>query len=290
MVKFTYFGHSCFLLEGAKGKIIIDKGRYENFIFSDLKTDLTVDKKIWRLENFFARSSGGAVRGGLAYVDSVAPRLSVTPEIDGVPFAALLRWLDIDQTEVVGKAYLKGNFELDGTTGAARKRSVDGAFQLRIEDGMAKRFRLLVRVLSFLDLTRWFSLKLPNLTQEGIHFRSVTADVKVLQGVYATENLLVDSDELRLSGAGTMEGPKGELNFVIAVRPFPGLETAVNYIPLIGRGLAAIKNSLLVASFNVRGPLDDPTITPAPLSTLSEFFFGALSIPQSLIPKSDEKK
>jgi len=208
-----------------------------------------------------------------------------------VPLKTLLGWLDVEQTDIIGKASVKGTFELNGATGAERKRSVDGAFQLRIEDGMARRLRLLVRVISVLDLTRWFTLKMPDLTQEGIHFRSVTADLKALQGVYATENLLVDSDELRISGAGTMDGPKGELNFVIAVRPFPGLETAVNYIPLIGRGLAAIKNSLLVASFNVRGPLDDPTITPAPLSTLSEFFFGALSIPKTLVaPAPDGKK
>ena len=275
----------------ARGKIAIDRGRYENFVFSDLKTDLTVDKKSWRLENFFARSDGGTVRGGGTFVDSGdRPRILVSPEIEGVPLRTLLGWLDIDQTEIVGKATLKGTLELNGATGAERKRSVDGAFQLRIEDGMARRLRLLVRVVSVLDLTRWFTLKLPDLTQEGIHFRSVTADFKALQGVYATENLLVDSDELRISGAGTIDGPKGGLNFVIAVRPFPGLETAVNYIPLIGRGLAAIKNSFLVASFNVRGPLDDPTITPAPLSTLSEFFFGALSIPNSLIPRGDDKK
>jgi uncharacterized protein YhdP len=276
----------------ARGKIAIGRGRYENFVFSDLKTDLTVDKKSWRLENFFARSDGGTVRGGGVFVDGGDKlRILVSPDIEGVPLKTLFGWLDIEQTEIIGKASLKGTFELNGATGAERKRSVDGAFQLRIEDGMARRLRLLVRVISVLDLTRWFTLKMPDLTQEGIHFRSVTADFRVLQGVYATENLLVDSDELRISGAGTMDGPKGELNFVIAVRPFPGLETAVNYIPLIGRGLAAIKNSLLVASFNVRGPLDDPTITPAPLSTLSEFFFGALSIPKSLVaPAPDGKK
>jgi len=276
----------------ARGKIAIDRGRYENFVFSDLKTDLTIDRKTWRLENFFARSDGGIVRGDGAFVDSGdKPRILVSPDVEGVPLKTLLGWLDIEQTDIVGKAHLKGTFELNGATGAERKRSVDGAFQLRIEDGMARRLRLLVRVISVLDLTRWFTLRLPNLTQEGIHFRSVTADVKALQGIYATENLLVDSDELRISGTGTMDGPKGELNFVIAVRPFPGLETAVNYIPLIGRGLAAIKNSLLVASFNVRGPLDDPTITPAPLSTLSEFFFGALAIPKSLVtPAPDGKK
>ena len=80
-----------------------------------------------------------------------------------------------------------------------------------------------------------------------------------------------------------MDGAKGDIDFVIAVRPFPGLDHAWNYIPILGTGLAAIKNSLLVASFHVSGPVSDPSVMPAPLSTLSEFFYGALAIPKGLI-------
>ena len=55
--------------------------------------------------------------------------------------------------------------------------------------------------------------------------------------------------------------------------------------------IAAIKDSVMVASFHVQGSMENPTVTPAPLSTLSEFFFGALRIPQSLItiPGTDGK-
>ncbi|MGH7827913.1 MAG: hypothetical protein ACREQ7_22400, partial [Candidatus Binatia bacterium] len=79
-------------------------------------------------------------------------------------------------------------------------------------------------------------------------------------------------------------------DFVVAVRPFAAMDTAINYIPVIGRGIAAIKNSFLVASFNIRGPIDDPTITPAPLSTLSEVFLGVLGIPKRLIPLGGDEK
>ena len=65
--------------------------------------------------------------------------------------------------------------------------------------------------------------------------------------------------------------------------PFAGIDSALNYIPLLGRSVAAIKNSFLVASFNLKGPIDDPTITPAPLGTLTEWFWGVLGIPKSII-------
>jgi hypothetical protein len=74
------------------------------------------------------------------------------------------------------------------------------------------------------------------------------------------------------------------------VRPFPGIDTAMNYIPLLGRSIAAIKNSFLVASFNVTGRIDDPTITPAPLGTLSEWFWGVLGIPKNIIGLGEGEK
>jgi uncharacterized protein YhdP len=267
-----------------KGKLMVDRGRYESFSFSDMKSDLVLERRIWRMENFFARSQGGMVQGAGAFDDHPGKGIfTVEPDIQGVPVKELLSWFDIGTTEITGKVQLVGKLDFSGKTGAERKRNLNGAFRVRIEDGIARRFQLLVRVLSFLDLSRWFTLRLPNVNQEGIHFRSVSADVKVARGVYTTQNLFVDGDDLRITGAGELDGPKGEVDYVLAVRPFPGLDRAASYIPILGTGLAAIKDSLLVASFNVRGPINDPSITPAPLSTLSEFFYGALAIPKGLI-------
>jgi hypothetical protein len=102
--------------------------------------------------------------------------------------------------------------------------------------------------------------------------------------------LIVDSDDLRMTGSGKIDVAKDEIDFVLAVRPFAGIDTVIGYVPLIGRGFAAIKNSFLVASFNVRGPLEEPSITPAPLSTLSEVFFSVLGIPKNMIGLGDEEK
>src|SRR5262245_41085598 len=86
-----------------------------------------------------------------------------------------------------------------------------------------------------------------------------------------------------MTGGGKIDVANDEIEFVLAVRPFAGIDTAIGYIPLIGRSIAAIKNSFLVASFNIRGPIEDPTIAPVPLSTLSEWVFGVLGITKSII-------
>jgi len=178
---------------------------------------------------------------------------------------------------------LTGKLETVGKSDPERKQNLNGAFNLRIEDGTINRMRVLVQILNLLDLSRWFTLQLPDLTKQGIRFRSVTGDFKVTKGVYSTENLIVDSSDLRMTGAGRIDVPKDEVDFVVAVRPFAGIDSAMSYIPLLGRSFAAIKNSFLVASFNITGRIDDPTITPAPLGTLSEWFWGVLGIPKNII-------
>ena len=275
----------------AEGKIALAKGRIKNFEFADLKTSATIDHRVWRLTNLTARSAGGAIQGVTTIFDRPDTLGVVTePKIQSVPVQSFLKWFDIANTEMTGNVNLTGKLETVGKNDPERKRNVTGAFNLRIEDGTINRMRIVVQILNLLDLSRWFTLQLPDLTKQGIRFRSITGDFKVTKGVYSTENLIVDSSDLRMTGAGKIDVPKDEVDFVVAVRPFAGIDSAMSYIPLLGRSVAAIKNSFLVASFNVTGRIDDPTITPAPLGTLSEWFWGVLGIPKNIIGLGEGEK
>jgi len=280
----------------AEGTISLGKGKIKNFEFADLKTRATIDHRVWRLTDLAARSAGGQIQGVTTIYDRPETLgVAAEPRIQGVPVQSFLNWFDITNTEMTGKVHLTGKLETVGRNDPERKRHLNGAFSLRIEDGTINRMRIIVQILNLLDLSRWFTLQLPDLTKQGIRFRSITADFKVTNGVYTTENLIVDSTDLRMTGAGKIDVPGDQVDFIVAVRPFAGIDSAISYIPLLGRSIAAIKNSLLVASFNVTGRIDDPTITPAPLGTLSEWFWGVLGIPKNIIgfgegTKSEEPK
>jgi uncharacterized protein YhdP len=268
----------------AAGKIALAKGRIKNFEFGELRTEATIDHRVWRLTNLSARSVGGTIQGVTTIFDRPETLgVAAEPKMQGVPVQSFLRWFDVTTTEMSGRVNLAGKLETAGRNDVDRRRNLNGAFNLKIEDGTIHRMRILVQILNLLDLSRWFTFQFPDLAKDGIRFRAITGDFKVVKGVYSTENLVVDSTDLRMTGAGKIDVPKDELDFVVAVRPFAGIDTALNYIPLIGRGVAAIKNSFLVASFNIQGPIDNPTITPAPLGTLTEWFWGVLGIPKNMI-------
>jgi uncharacterized protein YhdP len=241
----------------AQGKVSLVRGRFRGFEFTDLKSDLALDRRIWRLENAVMRSGGGSVQGVATVADQPdSAAISLAPKIHGIPVQGMLNWFEAGQAEMTGAVNVTGKLESIGQNGLERKQNLNGALSLRIEDGTIHRLRLVVQILNLLDLSRWFTLKLPDLGKDGIRFRSISGDFKVHQGVFSTQNLIVDSDDLRMTGSGKIDVGKDQIDFVLAVRPFAGIDTVIGYIPLIGRGFAAIKNSFLVASFNVRGPLD----------------------------------
>ena len=274
----------------AEGRIVLGRSRVKNFEFAEVKSNLSLDRRRWRFANFTARADGGAVNGLLAVMhkpDSLG--IGTEGRVKNVSVAKFVRWLEIATAEITGAVDVEGKIYTVGKDDGERKRNLNGAFNLKIANGTIHRLRILVQLLNLLDLSRWFTLQLPDLDKQGIRFRAITGDFKVNQGVFYTENLLVDSDDLRMTGAGKIDLPNDEIDFIVAVRPFAGIDTAITQIPLLGRGIAAIKNSFLVASFNIKGPIDDPAITPAPLGTLSEMVWGVLRIPKSLIPFIEDK-
>jgi uncharacterized protein YhdP len=266
----------------------VAKGKIKAIEFSDLKSDVTIDRRVWRLANLTARAAGGTVQA-VSSIEDRPNTLSITADsqVRGVPVQSFLRWFDVTTTEMTGSVNLTGSLQTTGNDDAERKRNLNGAFNLKIEEGIIHRMRILVQILNLLDLSRWFTLQLPDLTKDGIRFRSIAGDFKVNKGVYFTQNLVVDSDDLRMTGTGRIDVPKDEIDFIVAVRPFAGIDSVIHHIPIFGRGIAAIKNSFLVASFNIKGSIDNPTITPAPLGTLSEWFWGVLGIPKNMIGLGD---
>src|SRR5262245_63041265 len=117
---------------------------------------------------------------------------------------------------------MTGYLESAGNDCTEQKRNLNGSLSARIEDGTIHRLRLVVQLLNLLDLSRWFTLKLPDLSKEGIRFRSISGDFAVQQGVFSTQNSIVDSDDLRTTAGGKIDLTNDEIEFVVTVRPCGG--------------------------------------------------------------------
>ena len=83
-----------------------------------------------------------------------------------------------------------------------------------------------------------------------------------------TQNLLLDSEVVRVSAVGKVKPIEHSVDLDLAVRPLQVLERGVRRIPLLGRILPQ-EQSLAVTYFKMEGPWVDPTISVAPIKSLS---------------------
>jgi hypothetical protein len=97
------------------GKLALGQGRIRAFRFSDLRADVTIDRRVWRLENIVARSAGGSVQGSATFTDLPGILgVSVEPKVQGVPVQGVLDWFDAGKAEMSGKVDLTGKLEWRG--------------------------------------------------------------------------------------------------------------------------------------------------------------------------------
>jgi hypothetical protein len=168
-----------------------------------------------------------------------------------------------------GDLFLRGSLAFDAVPGqGVVLPTVQGRVALTLEGGSLARYPALVRIFGLLG-TPAQPFRLPDLTRERMPYRRLSADFSVKDGVMETKNLVLDSEVVRVSAVGTVRLADQSVKLDLAVRPLQVLEQGIRKIPLLGR-LLPQEQSLVIAYFDMEGPWADPSISVAPVKSLSE--------------------
>ena len=200
--------------------------------------------------------------------------------------AGLLAGKETDQ--VTGSLSLGGLLTSQGEATADFWRSLEGDLRLVMRDGRIGRYTVLARVLTLLNVAQLLDLKLPEaFAAGGMPYQGLTADIKIHQGIAQTENLILDSQAMKMNAVGQVNLVEETVDLTVAVKPLQTVDRILAKIPLAGWLLGGKEQSLLVAYFQVSGPLHDPQVTPIPLRSVGRNVFGIfrrlLEIPEALI-------
>ncbi len=161
--------------------------------------------------------------------------------------------------------------------------TMGGTAIMKLRDGTIDRFTLLSRLLELIDLRSWLTAKVPDPRVSGLQFRNVTADFKGSNGVFYTDDLLLDGPVIDIVASGDVNLDKSTLDMKVGMIPFSTVNWLLGSIPVVGKNVAGGTKSIISAYFNVRGPITDPHVTPAPISTVAELLKKTLGLPINLI-------
>jgi len=108
-----------------------------------------------------------------------------------------------------------------------------------------------------------------DLEKDGLPYNKITATMVARNGLFETENLIIDSPIVKMTAAGSYDVSTDQIDMVWAVSPFGSYSQFINTIPLFGRIFAGERKGLATALFSVKGSIEDPEVTYLPMQSFT---------------------
>jgi autotransporter translocation and assembly factor TamB len=265
----------------AWGRVEIGQGHLElegfPLEFQDVHASLDLQGDRIEVPQYQAMVAGGALRGNADLRQSEdRSYLTVAFQQEDGRVAELLSALAGEQREITGRVSLAGavSSERDATTGPAG--NMTGSLSLRMRDGLIGRYTVAAKILALLNLADMVEAQGPDLKSRGMPYQQITADFKIEGGRARTENLVIKSPAVRMTAVGSVGLTGKTVEMTVGVQPFQNLDRIVSRIPVAGWLLAGKEQSVVVAYFQVSGPLSDPQVSTLPVKSVGRNVFGIL--------------
>lgn len=283
----------------------IENGYYKRLNFSKLTGRVTIGQGMIDIDRLRGKSLSGQVEGRL--VIRLPKQQPASTEsavmIAGLPFEQVLSLISSEPSPINGRLFLTGNLQGNGSQPGGVSKTLNGGSELRIEKGRIFRddSRAIWKIISLLHLPALLQGKV-DLNKDGLPFDKITSTVTVQEGRMTSENIVVDSPVIKMTGAGTYDIRTDNLDFIVAVSPFGPYTSLLKSIPLFGRLIQGDRRGVATALFKVKGPLDDPKVDYMPVRSFSSGIGGlaklaldvlvnAVKMPAELImPKPNNKE
>ena len=265
-----------------QGKIHVEKGRYRNFDFKDLKFEMkTMDGKLI-IHPFQLKVNGGDLWGE-AWLQPADQgiRFELKPRLSNMEATHFLRTLlskgDEEKIMITGRVYIdQVQLRGEGENFQKVKESLQGGLKLELENGVIEKGNILAKIFSILNVSQLFKGRVPDLKTKGLPYQRISANIQVKEGVASTEDLLVDSDAMRITIIGKVDLGKNLIDTKIGVHPLGTVDTILSNIPIAGYILTGKEKAFLSYVYEVKGDLDDPKIEAIPFKAVGEGLVGIL--------------
>lgn len=280
----------------------ITRGHYKHLKFGSLSARITILDGVLDVDRISGQSTDGEVAGRLVVQ---LPRnepadTEISLRATGLSMDDLLKLVG-SKGPVTGDMRVTGTIRGHGRNPHGVFPTLNGKFDVLVQDGriFKSQERAIWKIISILNLPAVLQGKV-DLEKEGLPYNKVTASVTVRNGLFETENLIIDSPIIKVTAAGNYDLPTDQVDMVWAVSPFGSYSQFLKTIPLFGRLFAGERKGFATAMFSVKGAIEDPETTYLPMKSfttgltgLAQLAFDVLkntvTLPIDLLTPNDEK-
>lgn len=259
-----------------KLKLTAEAGKYGRIPFSKLNVTAHRDAGIIYLQSLEAGIFGGrlAAKGRVAPGGDLGSRYDLNLNIERVDADSFLHALDITR-EVTGSLNVQGDVTARGDTLADIKKTALGNIRLRLEKGSLRKFNVLSKMFSILNVSQLLKFQLPDMVSDGMPYNEIKGSFAISDGGIVTQDLFIASDAINISVIGNANMVREDLNFTIGVQPLQTVDKVVNRIPVVGWLLTGKDKDFLTVYFEAKGKWSNPQVTAIPAKSMAK---GVLNV------------
>jgi uncharacterized protein YhdP len=277
-----------------QGGLEVGTGRFSGQTASRLRTDLEYRGGRLTVSNASLQALGGSFTGDgtVDLTDEKRPRYEVTFAMSDVPAASFLRLTPLPPDKLSGPVSAKGRLEATGADEGSLRRTLSGDVQIRVGQGVIKEFAVLSKIFSILNISQLLRARLPDMTVDGMPFRSIRASWRLADGIARTDDLLLRGPAMNIAAQGQLDLRRETMDMTVGVQPLKTIDKVVSRIPVLGWILTDTDRRFLTVTFEAKGPWRDPVVKAIPVRALAlevlNIFKRVLELPAKLLTDAGE--
>lgn len=260
-----------------KLKLLAEAGSYGRLPFTKLNAVIHQDSGVMYLQALDAGVFGGhlTAKGRIAPGNgSQGDRYDLNFSLSKVNADRFFQALELSR-EITGSLNLSGDVTARGANLADIKKTALGNIRLSLEKGTLRKFSVLSKMFSILNVSQLLKFQLPDMVSGGMPYNHIRGSFAVSDGTIATQDLFISSDAINVSVIGKADLVRENLDFTIGVQPLQTVDKIVNRIPVVGWLLTGKDKAVVTAYFEAKGKWSDPKVTAIPVKAMTK---GALGI------------
>jgi hypothetical protein len=281
----------------------IARGHYKHLKFGNLSARLNIQDGVLDIDRIAGQSTSGQLAGRVVvHLPRRAPaEVEVSLRATGLPVEDLIKLTNTQIQGISGQMRLSGSLRGHGRNPHGVYPTLNGRADVLLENGriLKSKERAIWKIISLLNLPAVLQGKV-DLELEGLPYNKISGSVTVQNGLFQTEDTIIDSPILKITAAGNYDLPTDQLDLVVAVSPFGSYSQFLKTIPLFGRIFAGDRKGLATAIFSVKGSVEDPEVTYLPMKSFATGLTGlaqlavdvlknTLTLPIDLMTPDEEK-
>lgn len=279
-----------------KATITAQEAQFKGVRVNKLHAVAMLEDRILYLQPFECGAFGGRIGGTLRadFGSNGSTRYQTNLKADKVSAEELVQSLNLRlHNEIItGALTLQADVTAKGDTAADLKRTILGNVKLHLEDGKLRRFSVLSKIFSVLNVSQLFKFQLPDMVTDGMPYNRIDATLSLKDGIISTNDVFIDSNAMNISAVGSINLIKEEVDVTVGVQPLQTVDKVVNRIPIVGWILTGKDKHLISTYFEAKGKLGDPVVNAVPVKSLTrgvlDIFKRVFQLPGKLVTDTGE--